>query len=282
MPEPASLFVPLGEWGEQGDGPGRLNQPTGIALDSNGFVYISDAGSGFIHKFDPFGSPRLSFQDPLLERPSAIAVDHGGAIYVTDSARNHVLIFFPDGRRLRRVTGGPAQRFQSPVGIAVNDDGDFFVVEMNGHRVQQFDSDGRFVRSWGREGEAPGEFRSPSGLAIGPDGSIYVADTGNHRVQQFTGEGEFVAAWGEPGAAPGQMEFVTSLAVSDRFVLVADRGSSCLQIWSLEGRHLVTQRFPEWTKLEVTAPVLLALGPRKEFFVLDALRSRVLRFRINF
>lgn len=282
MPERAPIFEPLGEWGERGDGPGQLSEPLGIATDNNGFVYVADAGSSFIHKFDPLGSPRLSFQDPLLERPSAIAVDRGGAIYVADSARNHVLIFFPEGRRLRRVTGGPEQRFQSPVGIAVNEEGDFFVVEMTGHRVQQFDSDGRFVRSWGREGEAHGEFRTPSGLAVGPDGSIYVADTGNHRVQKFTREGAFVAAWGEPGEAPGQMEFVTSLAVSDRFVLVADGGSSCLQIWSLEGRHLVTQRFPEWTKLEETAPVLLALGTRKELFVLDALRSRVLRFRINF
>ena len=123
----------LGEWGERGDGPGQLSQPAGIATDRNGFVYLADAESGFIQKFDSLGSPRFSFHDPLLERPAGIAVDRGGAIYVTDSARNQVVIFFPDGRRMRRVTGGPGQRLQSPAGIAVGEDGNVYVAEQTGH-----------------------------------------------------------------------------------------------------------------------------------------------------
>jgi tripartite motif-containing protein 71 len=266
----------LGEWGERGDGPGQLSQPAGIATDRNGFVYLADAGSGFIHKFDSLGSPRFSFHDPLLERPAGIAVDRGGAIYVTDSARHQVVIFFPDGRRMRRLAGGPGQRLQSPAGIAVGEDGNFYVAEQTGHRVQQFESGGKFLRSWGREGTAPGEFRAPSGIAIGPDGSVYVADTGNARVQKFTSEGEFVAAWSAPGAA------LTGVAAGGGFVLTADAATGRLQVWREGAPQPAEQELPGVSRTGTPSALHLAFGARQQLFVLDAGRARVLRFRINF
>src|SRR5271169_1113988 len=56
----------LGAWGAKGYGPGQLQEPTSIATDKIGNIYIVDAGSRFVHKFGPAGKPLLSFQeDPL-------------------------------------------------------------------------------------------------------------------------------------------------------------------------------------------------------------------------
>jgi hypothetical protein len=39
-----------------------LDEATGIAADGLGNIFITDAGSKSIHKFDPQGTPLLSFQ----------------------------------------------------------------------------------------------------------------------------------------------------------------------------------------------------------------------------
>ncbi len=56
-------------------------------------------------------------------------------------------------------------------------------------RIAKFDKNGKFVRSWGQTGTAPGQFRQPRSLAIDAQGLIYVADTGNRRIQVFDGDG---------------------------------------------------------------------------------------------
>jgi hypothetical protein len=124
------------------------------------------------------------------------------------------------------VFGGPGSgegQFGFPAGVAVNQDtGDVYVVDVLNERVQQFDSDGVFIRAWGGNvadqtpdppvgqvcssgcsfgwaGTGEGVFSfggQNAGIAVAPDGSVYVADAANNRVQQFTAEGEFVAMWG--------------------------------------------------------------------------------------
>ena len=59
--EPAPLLSYIGAWGERGDSPGQLDEPTCIATDAIGNVYIADAGSRFVEKFDARGGPLLGF-----------------------------------------------------------------------------------------------------------------------------------------------------------------------------------------------------------------------------
>src|SRR5271170_5842384 len=64
---PVLQFV--SSWGVRGNGPGQLYKPSCIASDALGDAYIADAGSQFIHKFDPQGTPLLSFQELSIEQP---------------------------------------------------------------------------------------------------------------------------------------------------------------------------------------------------------------------
>src|SRR5262249_24037227 len=120
---------------------------------------------------------------------------------------------------------GPGQ-LSRPVGIAVDEStGDVYVADRNNHRIEQFDSSGNFVRTWGKEvnqstggdicpvnpadicqagvaGDAAGQFEDPEGIGVdnsnGPDaGSVYVQDSGNIRIQRFTPDGQFVLMWGK-------------------------------------------------------------------------------------
>ncbi len=51
----------------------------------------------------------------------------------------------------------------------------------------------RFVKTWGREGGAPGEFSIPIGIALNEADEIFITDHYNQRVQKFDAEGGLLA-----------------------------------------------------------------------------------------
>ncbi len=279
-PLPPPMQV-LGEWGQPGDGPGQMNVPVSLAADSDGLVYVADAGSGFVNKFDWNGQALHSFSHPRMQRPSGIAVDRGGAIYVADYSVERVFVFFPDGKLLREMRGAPSQPFRGPAGVAVDDDGFLYVLEFDAARIQKFDPRGGFVAAWGKEGAGPGEFNFPADIAVGPDGLLYVADTHSARVQKFTRDGEFLATW-ETAAQPGALADATGIAVTDKWVFVADSLAMRVQAWDLTGAPRHTDALGDSFRDAYETPTDVAIGKSGELLVLDPARPRVLRVRVNF
>ncbi len=98
---------PLGVFSPSSNGPTTplrtyggfdLNDPTGLALDASGRIYISEWGSDDVRIFDAdptLPSVTLSGEDTQLASPTAIAVDHAGRIYVASSGLGAVLVFAP-------------------------------------------------------------------------------------------------------------------------------------------------------------------------------------------
>src|SRR5882762_2763378 len=87
--------------------------------------------------------------------------------------------------------GGQQDVFNRPTDVAWDAAGNIYVADGLGtnSRVAKFDKNGKFVRSWGQTGTAPGQFRQPRSLAIDAQGLVYVADAGNRRIQVFDGDG---------------------------------------------------------------------------------------------
>jgi len=143
--------------------------------------------------------------DGEFDIPIGVAVNHKDEILVTDfrqsnaEAKSRVQRFDSEGRFLASFETDPM-----PGGLAVDKEGQLYVSHMMHHKVTVFDPAGKFVREFGRKGNAPGEFDQPGGVAIGPDGSIYVADQVNRRVQRFSPQGELLGSWGKYGVAPGE------------------------------------------------------------------------------
>jgi len=125
----------IGAWGVGGDGPGELENPSSLATDKLGNVFIADSGSGFIDKFAPEGKPLLSFQQDGLKHPQSIAVDSGGAIYVTDPVRNSVFVFMPDGDHYRELRLRPRPTPDNLIGVAVGTDGLIHVLDSSAGNV---------------------------------------------------------------------------------------------------------------------------------------------------
>ena len=275
----------LGEWGAKGDGPGQLSRPVSLATDALGNVYVADPGSGFVHKFDPQGHPLLSFKDERLGKPAGIAVDRGGAIYVTDPRRGSVFIFLPDGERFREIRARPGQRRWAPVGVTVDDEGSLFVVARVSNQIEKFSPRGRLLKAWALQRDVPDQIVFPAAATVGPDGFLYVVDRQAGQVQKFTREGEFISRWGEAHAgfpADGTDEVSSGIAVSEKYVFLADAAHRGVRVWTLDGQQKLADDLGGRLRSEVSRSFVVAFSPRGELLVLDSAGPRVLRFRINF
>ena len=79
------------------------------------------------------------------------------------------------------AAGDNQGEFGVPTSIAFDNDGNFYVSEVENARVQAFNSEGQYLSEL-----APGSFSSPHDLAFDSKGGLYVADTGNNFVKKFT------------------------------------------------------------------------------------------------
>ena len=276
---PPSPLTFIGDWGVKGSDPGQLEKPFSIATDGVGNVFTADMGSTYIDKFDPSGTPLLSFQQPGLNHPQWVTVDSGGAIYVSDPVRASVFVFLPDGDRYRELRVRARPSADNLLSVAVDDDGTVYALDGRSGKVTQFNSRLRFARAWTVPGISTG-----TGLPIGPikagkDGSLYVGDAANGLIRHLTRDGGLEGEIGPP-ATGGKLS--GRFAVSSNSIFAMDSDGRVLHIFELDGALKASiDLAPQLGQAARQAPAL-AVSPRQELLVLDDSATRVLRYHIQF
>ena len=135
--------------------------------------------------------------------------------------------------------GLSAGMFDGPWGVAVNENNEIAVTEVENNRVQIFSSDGTHLRSFGSKGDQEGEFKYPSGIAYLNYGNMVIADSGNNRLQIFTGQGEYITQIGGKGKLDHQFNYPWGLSVdSDGNIIVADSNNKLIKIFTPSGQFL--------------------------------------------
>ena len=105
------------------------------------------------------------------------------------------------------------------------------MADCDGHRIQVFTAEGKFLRNFGKKGSGDGELNFPSSVSIDSDDIVYVTDS-NHRVSMFTSEGQFLRSFGTYGKGPGQFNYPRGIAVDrDGLVYVSDYNNNRMQIF---------------------------------------------------
>lgn len=237
----SALISPVTSWGTTGSGSGQLDLPTGIAVASNGNVYIGENDNHRIQVFDADGNFLSIFNNTDVTHPQGMAFDDSGNLWVADSATNSVKKFNASGTLLATYgsAGSGDGQFDAPSAIAVDSDGNFYVTDYGNTRVEKFDSSGAYVTQWGSSGAGDGQFSNPIGIAVDSDNDVYVSEDGNCRVQKFTSDGTFITKWGSMGSGDGQLFIPQQLAVDDSGnVYVTDSYNARLEKFSSSGVYL--------------------------------------------
>ena len=180
---------------------GQFQGPRGIAVASDGSIYVVDTENNRIQHLSESGSVINSWGEfgdaatgqalgGTFNQPWGIDAGLDGSVYVADTWNHRVQKFSPDGEFIR-MWGyfGQAESPEAlwgPRDVAVDQQDRVFVTDTGNKRVVVFDSEGNYLTEFGGIGMAPGEFDEPVGIAIGPSGDVYVADTWNQRIQVFT------------------------------------------------------------------------------------------------
>ncbi len=81
----------------------------------------------------------------------------------------------------------------NPGDIDVDNEGNVYIVDNRNHRIQKFDSNGKYLLTIGRRGQGPGEFEYPSGVYIAGSGKIFVNSF--HRVTVYESTGKYIKSF---------------------------------------------------------------------------------------
>jgi len=225
-----------------GDKPmGRLRLPVGIDIDKRGRVYVSDAKQKRIFVYNKEGKFLGTIGDNegtgKFKRPAGLVLNEQlGRVYVVDVLDHNVKVYsivdgsflFSFGKRGRKEG-----EFNFPTNVSIDRrNGNVVVVDTMNFRVQIFDSEGQFIRTFGQVGVMPGSFSRPKGVGVDSEGHIYVADAAFSNIQIFDDKGRLLLFFGRFGKGPGEFSLPAGVYV-DRFdrIYVADQLNARIQVF---------------------------------------------------
>jgi sugar lactone lactonase YvrE len=231
--------VITGRWGDGGPATeALLSQPSGIALNSSGTLYIADSGNNRVRSV---GGPRnmiltvagngqreeyyqvVLATAQMVGAPYAVVPDGAGGLYVSSPPQHTVYRVAADGTLSTKVGGyssngsggrgapAAAAQFSTPSGLAVDSAGTLCFADSEGNRVYKVTTNGAIslIAGKGESGYSgdggmatAANLSYPTGLALDRAGNLFIADSGNNRIRKITPEGAISTVAGN-GTAGG-------------------------------------------------------------------------------
>ncbi|HEX5307881.1 MAG TPA: RHS repeat-associated core domain-containing protein [Solirubrobacteraceae bacterium] len=184
----------------RGSGNGQTNGAQGIAIDSEGNIWVADTENNRIEEFSAGGTFIQKFGGPgagegQLEGPTGIAIDQWGDIWVTNTGKGLVEGFTKTGTSFRTLGGGGL--LKEPLGIAYSSYNErLYVADAGDGRVVSLSrSVGGENSVIGKKGEGHGEFLYPEGIAVDSSGDVLVSDSSS-RIQKLSATGAYISELG--------------------------------------------------------------------------------------
>ncbi|WP_166647238.1 choice-of-anchor D domain-containing protein [Prosthecobacter fusiformis] len=219
----------------------QFDGPTGIAIGSDGTLYVADSNNHRIRAISPAGEVTTysgtgegSFTDGLgtasrFFYPMGLAIDAAGILYVADRDNHRIRKVAQDGSVSTLAILGASS---APTGVGVSHDGSVYVADAGDHAILKVTAAG-LVTALANSGVG-----TPTGIAVDDEaGKIYIADQASHVVLKMTLDGTVsnLAGIGDQGTVDNLgtlASFDTPFAVAllkSRTVVVGQLGGSIIR-----------------------------------------------------
>jgi len=258
--------------------PDKMKDPYGIALNSEGSIYVTDAGNGrvlvfkgdgtFTSKWDAQGSGEGEFNSLGF---GGLAIDANDNVFVVDNGNHRIQKFDKDGNFLLQwgSEGRGDGQFVRAIGITTDKDNNVYVTDDGNPFVQKFDNNGNFLMKWGGAGKGDGEFSHATGIDVDMNGNIFVADYENKRVQKFDPDGRFIVTWnmGDDISIPGIPEAIAvDLAGT---VFVSDYSLGRMQVFDNNGNFILALTGISTANSPLKRPTSIAVDNTGRLFIVN-------------
>ncbi len=206
-----STFAGAGPgFGDGSSSVARFSNPTGVAVNTNGDVYVADVFNHKIRKIsggvvttlagNTLGSEDGTGGGARFNNPTCVALDGNGNLYVADRSNNSIRKITLAGAVVTTVAGGTvgdvdgaglSAQFNGPYGIAVGNDGNIYVVDQVNNKIRKMTPAGVVTTVAGSgSGYADGgvdvaKMNAPAGIALDANGAVYLADVANNRIRKI-------------------------------------------------------------------------------------------------
>lgn len=180
----------------------NLSGPAGLASDSRGNVFISDAGNNTVRELTSSGYI-FNIGGAVFNSPTGLQVDAGSNIFVADTGNSTirkivavggaVVAVAGNGQNGSAGNGGAATdaELSNPMGIALDAAGNLYIADAGNHVIRSVNGAGTINTVAGTLGQSgagalPGSVSGlllnlPGGVAANTAGKLYVLDSGNNR-----------------------------------------------------------------------------------------------------
>lgn len=170
----------------------------------------------------------------VMLRPYGVFTDTN-RVYVTDPGLAVLHIFNLDEKNYFRIDKAKDEDLVSPIGIAVDNNGDIYISDSVLKKIIIFNRDGKYLK----ETSSPEMFIRPAGIAIDED-RIYIVDTHAHKVFIFSKkDGKFLLAFGGNGTGEGEFNYPTNIFIGkDSLFYITDSLNFRIQIFDRNGKFI--------------------------------------------
>jgi len=192
----------------------RLVNPVNICID-NGNKFIADSIAGAVFVFGAGDQLQAILGKDLDIKPIDVAV-RGNRCYVTDMKSNQVVVLdTTTGTELLRMgaAGDGAGQFGLIADLALDADENVYVTDKGLAKINIFDRDGVFKKSFGQVGDSIYDFVRPKGITVDRSGNIWVVDAAPEVAKIYNPEGQLLMFFGLPGAGPGNMNLPATIII---------------------------------------------------------------------
>ncbi len=260
-------------------GAGDLREPTGIAVDARGAVYVSDAMAGKVFGYTPDGAS-LEFERPPNNAafyPIDVAVQES-FVLVLDYSQNRLLRYDSRGAYLDVLLSFDVFDRVRPVSLTGGPGGRIITVDVVNHAVVLWTPLLDRELTIGEFGWGPGRFNAPRKAAFLPNQGIVVAETGNRRLQLFSPSGRY-----ERVVQPSpEKSFISPRSVEVDHagtIFVCDSEQGRVSVFTARGEHVTDI---DSCSGKAISPAAAAAGWDGALYVADLKSRSVLVYRLHY